>query len=252
MNSPSATPPTAVPPLARTPLYHWHERNGARLGEWDGWQVAEVYTEVDKEVAAAKRTVAIADISAFAKISLLGPSQVAGTLRVPEPRHTECASYGGGGIDQGSATQPLGVAASPADPSLLTCQLKEDQLLLMALTTNRAGLEKLLATVSPGVIQHDVTSAYAGLWLIGPEADAVLRRLTHHNIAALAAGSCAETGLAGVPAILIRPPKLSIPSMQVLFAWDVAEFVWEAVVETGRKWDIALLGMEGLEEIMQS
>jgi glycine cleavage system aminomethyltransferase T len=246
MNPSAANSPSAVPPLARTPLYHWHERNGARLGEWEGWQVAEVYTEVDKEVTAAKRTVAIADISAFAKISLLGvsPGGTGGGTGV-SPVFT---------FDQPDTgpTQPHGVAASTADPSILVCRLKEDQLLLMALTTNRAGLEKLLATASPGVIQHDVTSAYAGLWLIGPEADAVLRRLTHHNIAAMAAGSCAETGLVGVPAFLIRPPKLSIPSMQVLFAWDVAEFVWEAVVETGRKWDIALLGMEGLEEIMQS
>src|SRR5262249_27064903 len=125
MNSRPANSPSAAPPLARTPLHHWHERNGARLGEWDGWQVAEAYTGAEKETAAAKTGLAIADISAFAKLNFLGTGIPAMTrLLTGESR----------------ACQPLGVAASTADPSVLACRLKEDQLLVMALTTNRAGL----------------------------------------------------------------------------------------------------------------
>src|SRR5438128_34124 len=134
MNSPPAKSPSVVPPLARTPLYHWHERNGARMGEWDGWQVAEVFTDIEKELAAAKKGLAIADISAFPKINFLG----AGIPDVTQKL-----------TGDGRAGQPLGVGAATADPSVLACRLKEDQLLVMALTTSRAGLEKLAATLGP-------------------------------------------------------------------------------------------------------
>jgi aminomethyltransferase len=237
MNSRSANSPSAAPPLARTPLYHWHERNGARLGEWDSWQVAEAYAGHEKELAAAKTGLAIADISAFPKLNFLGTG-------VPELTQTLTGDS--------RAAQPLGVAASTADPSILACRLKEDQLLVIALTTNRAGLENIMAGTGPeSVIRQDVTSAYAGLWLIGPNTESALRQVTHHDVASMPVGSCAETGLAGVPVILIRPPKLSVPSMQVLVAWDVAEYVWETVLDSGRKSSISPMGMEGLEELMQ-
>jgi glycine cleavage system aminomethyltransferase T len=237
MNSRPNISPSVVPPLARTPLYHWHERNGARIGERDGWQVAEVFAGVEQEVAAARKNLAIADVSAFAKISLLGAG-------VPDLTRTLAGNS--------RAEQPLGVAPLPADPSLLACRLKQDHLLVMALTTDRSGVDGLIGP-GPGesVIQHDVTSAYAAIWLIGPNCDMALRQMTHHDVASMPVGSCAETGLAAVPAILIRPPKLSLPSVQVLVPWDVAEYVWETFVVSGRKRNIAPLGMEALDELLQ-
>jgi glycine cleavage system aminomethyltransferase T len=237
MNSPPAKSPSVVPPLARTPLYHWHERNGARIGEWDGWQVAEVFTDIEKELAAAKKGLAIADISAFPKINFLGAG-------IPDVTRNLTGD--------GRAGQPLGVDEATADPSVLVCRLKEDQLLVMALTTSRAGLEKLVATLDSAVVRHDMTSAYAGVWIVGPYTESSLGQLTHHDVGSMPAGSCAETGLAGVPAILIRPPKLAVSSLQVLVPWDVAEYVWETLFVSCRKSNISPIGMEALEELMQS
>ncbi len=237
MNPGPANSPSSIPPSARTPLSHWHEQIGARIGERDGWQVAEVFTGVDQEVAAARKNLAIADISAFAKVNLLGAG-VADLTRTL--------------AGNSRAEQPRGVAALPADPSLLACRLKQDQLLVMALTTDRSGVDGLIGP-GPGesVIQHDMTSAYAAIWLIGPNSDLALRQMTHHDVASMPVGSCAETGLAAVPAILIRPPKLSVPSVQVLVPWDVAEYVWETFVDSSRKRNIAPLGMEALDALLQ-
>jgi hypothetical protein len=77
----------------------------------------------------------------------------------------------------------------------------------------------------------------------------ILARLTALDVGpvALPPGSCTETGLAGVHALLVRPPGLSIPSMLVLIAPDVAEYVWERVFGCGVA--IIPLGLAGVEEL---
>jgi glycine cleavage system aminomethyltransferase T len=102
----------------------------------------------------------------------------------------------------------------------------------------------------PAVLQTDMTSAYAAFWLFGPHTDEALRQVTHHDVAAMSPGSCAETGLAGVPAILIHPLMPAIASMRILTAWDVAEYVWEKIWQVGQTWKISALGMDGLDLLL--
>src|SRR2546430_613376 len=59
-------------PLGRTPLHHWHAARGARLAEVGGWHVPLAYADAAAEVAAARTGLALADVSAFPKVSLLG------------------------------------------------------------------------------------------------------------------------------------------------------------------------------------
>ena len=53
----------------------------------------------------------------------------------------------------------------------------------------------------------------------------------------------AETSLAGAHALLVHPPAgSSPPSVRVYVAWDLAEYVWERLVETGRHRGLMPLG----------
>jgi len=62
---------------------------------------------------------------------------------------------------------------------------------------------------------------------------------------------CAATGLAGVPAILVRPPTSAISSMRILVGWDVAEYVWEEIFRAGQPWTISPLGVDALDLLNQ-
>ena len=102
-----------------------------------------------------------------------------------------------------------------------------------------------------------MTSTFAAFWLFGPHTDELLRQLTHFDVAALSGGrepaeqgSCAQTGLAGVPAILVRPPNPAILSMRILTGWDLAEYVWENLLHTGQIWNISPLGLDGLDMLL--
>jgi glycine cleavage system T protein (aminomethyltransferase) len=237
MSDVSNLPEESNPPLARLPLAHWHARYGARFDELHSWQVPAVYTDEAREVASSQTGLALADISFVGKVMLRGPG-------VADLAQTVAGDS--------AAAKPGSVASLAADSPVLACRLHADQLLLLADPLNPNHLESHLSAVSndASILQTNVTAAFAALWLLGPRTDDVLRSLTHHDLAAMASGSCAATGLAGVPAILIRPPIPAMPSMQILIGWDVAEYTWESIFQAGKTWKIIPVGLDALDVIL--
>jgi sarcosine oxidase subunit alpha len=146
-------------------------------------------------------------------------------------------------VGEGAANWPRGVAVVSAAGPALACRLADDHLLLLTTTTDRAAVERHLAPLrlTPGVTLADVTTALAGFCLVGPALDEVLSRLTSLDVrpAALPVGSCAETGLAGVHALLVPSAEFGRPAMRLCVGWDLAEYVWERLLEAGRPWNIA-------------
>jgi len=225
--------PTPAAALARTPLHHWHVARGACFADSDGWQVPAVYSAIDREVAAARSGLALTDISAFAKIGFLGPGVTAVAQSL---------------VGDGAASRPRSVARFQDDGPVLACRLRADHLLLLASTTAAITVRRLPEVVGVvTTVRSDVTSAYAGFCLAGPYSEEVLRHVTPLDVspAALPAGSCAETNLAGVHALLVRAPETALPSVRVYVAWDLAEYVWERLLEVGRAFGPVPLGLAG-------
>src|SRR5262245_57319107 len=102
-------------PVARTPLYHWHAAHGAQFAERGGWQGVTAYSGAEREVAAARAGLGVADVSAFGKISLRG----AGVPSLVQSL-----------VPGSAALHPRGVALVPGESSL-ACRLTDDHLLLL-------------------------------------------------------------------------------------------------------------------------
>jgi glycine cleavage system aminomethyltransferase T len=231
--------------VARTPLHDWHAAAGARFADLDGWQVPAAYAGAERETAAAAAGLALADVSAFAKVSLLTWDESTFNRILPA----------------GSpASRPGGVALLAAENPVLACRLTADHLLLLATApgfsfradglTLRAARGSLEGSPDQGpLIVRDVTCSYAGFCLLGPRPAEELHHLTPLDVspAAFPAGSCAETSLAGVHALLVHPPAgSSPPSVRGYVAWDLAEYVWGRVVEIGRHRGLTPLGHDAL------
>jgi heterotetrameric sarcosine oxidase gamma subunit len=219
---------------ARSPLHHWHAAQGARFADRDGWQIVTAYSDPQREVEAARHGLGLADISAFAKISLrgLGVKHLVASLS-----------------PDGAAQSPGGVISVDSGPAL-SCRLTKDHLLLLAPTPTPTVLGQRLATLAKDqpVILTDVTSAYAGFVVVGPRWEELLRRLTSLDLRpnTFPMNSCTETALAGVEAILVRSSESSLPCLRIYVAWDLGEYVWERILEAGREQGLLPLGLEAL------
>jgi glycine cleavage system aminomethyltransferase T len=208
--------------VARTPLHHWHAAHGARFADQAGWQVVTGYGDPQREAEAAHTGLALSDISAFAKVSLRGPG-VAASVQSLAP--------------DSPALRVLGVATLSSG-NALACRLTEDHLLCLGCAPGSVGLPQ--PPVDPGIVQTDMTSALAGIQLLGSRLEEFLARLTHLDVrlTSFRPGSCAETALAGVEALLVRPAGTATPRVDIYASWDLCEFVWERMLECGRPWSI--------------
>lgn len=218
--------PDTRTPVARTPLHDWHHAHGARFVERDGWQVVAAYSGADPEAAAARAGLGLADVSAFAKVSLRGR-----------------------GVRAAVPSLAPGRVGLPGE-SVLACRLTDDHLLLLASAPTAPPLFQRLAESHDGapLVRTDATSAYAGFEIIGPHLEGCLRRLTHLDVrpAALPVNCCAETALVGVEGLLVRLDRGPLPALRVYVAWDLGEYVWERIVAAGGDVPVTPLGLEAL------
>ena len=52
--------------------------------------------------------------------------------------------------------------------------------------------------------------------------------------------------IVGVEALLLRTDELSLPSVRGYVAWDLAEYVWERLMEAGHPGGITPVGLDPL------
>jgi glycine cleavage system aminomethyltransferase T len=218
--------------LARTPLHHWHAARNARFIECTGWQIVASYSGIEGQNGAKSRSLGLVDLSALAKWSARG-------LGVPELTRAL--------VGKSPPPKPGGVAVWSFEGRVLACCLTENHLLLLALTTDAASLHDRVAALAQEypIVNCDVTCAYAALGLLGGSFENVLGHLTALDVgrSAFPPGSCAETSLAGVHALLVRPPGIT-DMVYITVAWDLAEYVWERLLDAGRSQGIEPVGLE--------
>lgn len=159
-------------------------------------------------------------------------------------------------LAQGPGLQEPGrVIRLEAAELCLACRLTKSQLFLVKATfevdTFRADLASVPRSVR--IVERDETSCYAGVALLGPKLESILQRLAavDTSSAAFPPGSCLQTRLAGVPALVIRPPELGIPAVLIYVAWDLAEYLWDTLLRVGQSAGIEPVGFEAWESALQ-
>jgi heterotetrameric sarcosine oxidase gamma subunit len=219
-------------------MHHWHAARASRFTDSPEWRLPLVYSSPEAEVAAARSGLGLADLSAFAKISLLG-SGVPTLAQALAPN--------------GAITKPRGVTVLEGHGPVLACRLTDDHLMLLDTATAATALRERLARLpAPAqAVQVDASPTYAGFLLAGPRALETLSGLTALDLgASLPVGACAETSVAGVHGLLVRAPEMSVPSVRVYVGWDLAEYVWERLLDEGRRHGLTPLGLESLNALV--
>jgi glycine cleavage system aminomethyltransferase T len=160
-----------------------------------GWEIPASYGDDSAERAAIRERVAIADVSARAKVDLRG--------RLPQALPLPSATI---------------VARISTEWALLLGQLDAEAALIRAIEP----------AVRPGAMVTDVTHLYAGFALAGPELPAVLERTTSWDPTTLAPGEATGAPIVDVRALLVRR-DLPVPLLEVYVATEYAGYVSESL-----------------------
>ena len=254
-------------PCRRSPLFDRLTAKGACFGEKLGWERPNWFADLDAgeepndvysferpnffeavtgEHNACRTTAAIFDQTSFAKFVLKGPDAAAAL----------------NWIAANNVDRPAG--------SLIYTQMLDDNGGIQAdLTVSRIAQDEFYIVTGTGFATHDfdwirsnlptnaraelidVTSAYAVLSLMGPNARTILQQVTRHDLSneSFPFGTMQTIGIAGCPVRALRVTYVGELGWELHMPVEYAVGVYEAITHAGREHGLVDAGYRAIETL---
>lgn len=223
--------------LLRTPLHALHQRLGARLVPFAGYEMPVQYAGILAEHAAVRSAAGLFDVSHMGQIHLAGPGATAAverlvscpvaTLRPGRVRYGLLCNEDGGVVDDVTVYRL-------ADDALMLC-------------VNAANVEKdwrwVVRHAGAGVALRDRSAETALLALQGPASAAVLATRCDADPGALRRFTFREGAVAGRPALISRTGYTGSDGFELYLDAAAGETVFEALLEAGRPHGLVPAGL---------
>jgi aminomethyltransferase len=219
-----------APPLRRTPLTGVHERLGATLTGFAGWQMPLRYGSETAEHNAVRTAAGLFDLSHMGEIAVTGPGAAAAldyalvgqpsALAPGRARYTMICAPDGGILDD------LIVYRLASGEFLVVANAVNTEVVFRELTA-RAGQGGRDAKVT------DRTDDYALIALQGPSAASILTAVTDADLAAVKYYASYPATVAGRPLLLARTGYTGEDGFELFAAPQDAERIWQALTAAG-------------------
>lgn len=230
-------------PVKLTPLHHKHVALGAEMMDLGEWKRPYAYTSPAEEHRAVRERVGLIDVSTLGKLDVKGRdaaqlldkvyTHVFSSLRVGRVRYGVMCDDSGIILDDGTVSR-----------------LAEDHFFLTTTTGNIDFVEQWLKSwvVGTDMCVHltNVTAGLAAMNLAGPQARAVLGKLTDQDLSSTTFPylACVHGEVAGVSALLLRIGFVGETGWEIHVPAEYGEHVWDALMEAGKEFGIAPFGVE--------
>jgi aminomethyltransferase len=218
--------PPAADTLRRTPLFERHERAGARLVPFAGWEMPVQYEGIRPEHVAVRTHAGVFDVSHMGEIETSGPDAERFLQRVLSNDVSRIAE---GGAQYSVLCREDGGVLD----DLFTYRLGDDRFLTV---TNASNHEKDLAWFRDHAGDFDVEVAdaherWAMLAVQGPEARGAVERIADGELPERM--RTAELSVAGSHCLVCGTGYTGEDGVEILVSPDGAPAVWDALVEQG-------------------
>jgi aminomethyltransferase len=213
----------ATDTLRRTPLFDRHERAGARLVPFAGWEMPVQYEGIRQEHVNVRRAAGMFDVSHMGEIECSGPEAEAFLQRILSNDVTKIA-------ERGAQYSLLCRDDGGVLDDLFTYRLGPERFLTV---TNAANHGKDLAWFKEHaggfeVVVRDVASAWAMLAVQGPAARAALARVSEGELPARMRS--ADLSVAGVETLVCGTGYTGEDGCELMLPPDGAPQVWDALL----------------------
>jgi aminomethyltransferase len=218
--------PQAADTLRRTPLFERHERAGARLVPFAGWEMPVQYEGIRQEHVAVRTGAGVFDVSHMGEIETSGPQAEDFLQRILSNDVSRIA-------ERGAQYSVLCRDDGGVLDDLFTYRLGPDRFLTV---TNASNHEKDLAWFQEhaGDFDVDVSDAHerwAMLAVQGPKARAAVERIAAGELPARM--RTADVAVAEVECLVCGTGYTGEDGVEILIPPDGAPVVWDALVDQG-------------------
>ena len=224
-------------PVKLTPLYPIARDIGAQFADHDGWNVPEVFTTQEDEVAAAKQGVVLADETPNGKLTVESDEAEAvlqAAFDLPEP-----------GIGEGAAVG-----------SHRIYRLRNDRFLVSTPPGREIATRKTLTDRKPGQFATvtNMTHAWSEIRVIGPASQELMSKVCGLDFdpAKFPDGTARQSSVARTTQLVIRRDIGGLPAFSVLGARSLGAYLWEILMEGGGEWGMAPMGWAAVRALEKS
>jgi len=223
----------------RTPLYAEHEKLGARMTPFGGWDMPLQYTGILEEHRAVRNGAGLFDLGHMGQARVSGPdaerfvqSVATNDLnRIPEglAQYSILCRPSGGTVDD--------IFVYRLPDSLFIC--------LNASNTDKdiAWLQEQQRASGMDATVENVSDQYGMLAVQGPKAIGIVQRLTDTDLDALPRFGVVETTVNGAPTIVGRTGYTGEDGVELYPPIDRIVDLWRKVLEVGRPEGLAPIGL---------
>lgn len=222
--------------LLMTPLHAWHQSNGGRMVDFAGWSMPVQYGSIIEEHHQTRKSIGVFDVSHMGRLYFDGPAvdqfldrlttrKVAGA----EPgkiRYSLITNHEGGILDDILVYHLPGLKGeSPFHMLVVNASNREK--IVQWLNRHQA--------LAPQIRVVDRTVETAMIAIQGPLANPAVAKLSELDPASLPYYTGATTEVMGHRAILSRTGYTGEDGCEIIVDADVAEEVWEKVIEFAKE-----------------
>jgi aminomethyltransferase len=219
---------TTPAPLQRTALFEAHQKLGARLVEFGGWEMPVQYTGIVEEHKAVREAAGLFDISHMGEFFVSGEKALAFLNCLLTNDAAKLA------VGQGQYTLMLNDAGGVID-DLILYRLHETEFLLVVNAAKIAeDMDWIKHLVPPGVTFSNKSDAYSALALQGPKALEIAGKFLGPAWPVPARNTIAPCSWNCQPILAARTGYTGEDGLEFFFASEIAENFFLGLLEAGR------------------
>jgi folate-binding protein YgfZ len=226
-----------------TPLAKLELAEGAKLADFTGCTVPEVFSDFDAEYRAARESVALFDTNWHAAITLSGPDRVR-YLNAIVTNDIKALGEGAGA---------LALLLNPQGHILAELEVYAQKEKLLVLT-HASVRERTIETLDKFIIMddvtlEDVTDKLGSLAIEGPRAGAIFSQATGLAIEGFSEMAFAGVAVDEVPCHFIRHSHFGLPGAEIIAPREKLEIIWQNLHTATHAQHGAPIGMKTLNSL---
>jgi glycine cleavage system T protein (aminomethyltransferase) len=213
----------------KTPLHARHVASGARMVEFEGWDMPLEYSGITQEHLAVRTAAGVFDVSHMGELEIAGKDAPAAVQSI---FCNDIAKLQPGQAQYSAILTELGTFVD----DVVVCRLRSDHFLVVVNAANTfkdyGWIAARLAPFGDAVVM-DATSRYALIAVQGPASAAVVQPLTGVDLASLRYYSFAHGEIANVRGTISRTGYTGEDGFELFVPPQQADRVWQAILASG-------------------